>query len=45
MFEQEFLSFIVTKDNRTVGDIIIPQLTANASSRLMLTAGKPERVQ
>lgn len=45
IFEQEFLSFIVTKDNRTVGEIVIPQLTANASSRLMLTAGKPERVQ
>lgn len=40
VFEQEFLAFIVTKDGRTVADIVVPQLTAQASSRLMLTAGK-----
>lgn len=40
VFEQEFLAFIVTRDGRTVADIVVPQLAANASSRLMLTAGR-----
>lgn len=40
VFEQEFLAFIVTRDGRTVADIIVPQLTAQGSSRLMLSAGE-----
>jgi hypothetical protein len=39
IFEEEFLANIVTADDRTMGEILVPMLTAAGSKRLALHAG------
>ena len=41
VFEEEFMSFIVTGSGRTVGEILLPQL---AAGQLQLEAGRDEDV-
>lgn len=42
-FEDEFLSYIVTTDGRTVGEHVRPSLTAGAAPRLQLPSTTQER--
>lgn len=40
VFEEEFLSFIVTANGKTVGEVLLPRLAASKGP-LQLTAGEP----
>lgn len=44
IFEQEFLANIVTADDRTVGEILVPRLAAMGTGRLALHAGEGNAV-
>jgi len=45
VFDDEFLAYVVTRDGRTVGQVIVPQLATHGSGRLMLGAGVEREAQ